>query len=141
MKREIITREKELAVECFPLPENSTLTNVIISDLVDTAKSFKNCIALSSNQIGYCARIFVIKQKDNFMPIINPRIISKTGGHKSMKESCMSRPEKEPVTVRRHKNIRLEFENAKGETIQKDFSGNTSRAIQHMLDHLNGKLV
>jgi peptide deformylase len=70
---------------------------------------------------------------------INPRIIA-ASGEMSEKEGCLSFPEIF-ISVRRHREITVEFVDLDGKARCITAEGILSRAIQHELDHLNGKLL
>lgn len=116
---------------------------VVIENLIDTANDNKDiCAGLAANQLGVLYNIFVIKIDDRFIPIVNPKVVCKTGGIKSGYESCLSRPDKEPIKVRRYKEIIIKYFNIdKGEYVTVKYKGFTSRVLQHEIDHCLGKLI
>jgi peptide deformylase len=109
--------------------------------------SIDNGVALAANQIGVSKRLFVAhmpvdKSKDCFEDFvcINPRIVdldNKFPFH--CEEGCLSLPgyfefRKRPGT------ITLAYQDINGDSHRKDFKDFTAFAIQHELEHLDGKM-
>ena len=123
----------------------------VIDELIATAEANKGrCAGLAANQIGYLARIFIIRLQPSpgvtrWYPIINPEIISRSPERKQEKEWCLSRPDQPPIRVKRHKSITLKYTilNEKGEPeeMKDKISGFNARVVQHELDHFEGKLI
>lgn len=140
MIKDIITDEDELSVQCFNHYSDEKLLK-IANDLVDTANEHKDrCLGLAANQIGYNARVFVIKTPAGYAPIINPEVVCMTGGRKQYLEACLSRLDKEPIRVKRYKRIKIKI-TRDGEQALLEFTGLAARVVQHELDHLNGILI
>jgi peptide deformylase len=72
--------------------------------------------------------------------ILNPTILSMTGGEGVEEEGCLSLP-KIRVDVARPLEIRLSFQDEQFNTYEKTFVGLTARALQHEIDHLEAKLI
>jgi len=72
--------------------------------------------------------------------ILNPTILSMTGGEGVEEEGCLSLP-KIRVDVMRPLEIRLSFQDGQFNTYEKTFVGLTARALQHEIDHLEAKLI
>lgn len=72
--------------------------------------------------------------------LINPKIVWKSKDTDLQVEACFSIPGKEyPVT--RYKKIHLEFFDETGKRHKMKAKGFLARAIQHEVDHLQGKLI
>lgn len=110
-------------------------------------------VGLAAEQIGRDEAICVIDMpedcyneeelelnKDVEMPLIliNPTL-SEPEGSSRRKEGCLSFPDLY-MEVTRPKNITVEYTNLKGETKKVRTYGFLARAVQHEVDHLNGKL-
>ena len=72
--------------------------------------------------------------------ILNPTILSMSGGEGVEEEGCLSLP-KIRVDVMRPLEIRLSFQDELFNTYEKTFVGLTARALQHEIDHLEAKLI
>ena len=71
--------------------------------------------------------------------MINPAIIKREGSSVE-EEGCLSVPGLQ-VRVRRANRIKVTFLNEKGEVPRLPADGLASRAIQHEIDHLSGRLI
>ncbi|MFM7318653.1 MAG: peptide deformylase [bacterium] len=101
-------------------------------------------IGLASNQVGLPFRFFILNltadplQAENEQVYINPEIV-KRHSSSEYEEGCLSLPSLY-AEIRRPKRIRVRFYNLMGELVELDAEGLHARAIQHELDHLDGKL-
>lgn len=112
----------------------------IHTDLIDTASAHPNCIGLAANQIGYNARMFIMKYGSEFILIVNPVITKEGRIKKKALEGCLSYPGKQ-VKVERYSQIVVNYINADGDVVQTKFSKLNARVFQHELDHLNGEVI
>ena len=145
MIKEIIADRAALSVPCVEVADGD-LSGEICQDIIDTATYHQmsgenGCAGLAANQIGYDKRIIAVVINKTFVPMINPVITKKWGGMKSENEGCLSFPGKR-TKIARYKRIRVSFNDYRdGKRIEFNFKGFTARAIQHELDHLEGKLI
>ncbi len=101
-------------------------------------------IGLAANQVGLPFRFFILnltadpEQSENEQVYINPEIV-KRHSTSEYEEGCLSLPALY-AEVRRPKRIRVRFFNLMGELVELDAEGLHARAIQHEIDHLDGKL-
>lgn len=72
--------------------------------------------------------------------VINPRIISSSEEADKEEEGCLSLP-KIRVDVLRPLHIQLAYQDALFVEHTQEFIGLTARALQHEIDHLDGKLI
>jgi len=121
----------------------------LVENMVATMRA-QNGVGLAAPQIGQSLRIAVLEHvpgpkedPSTAVPLqilINPKIISKTGGTEVEEEGCLSIPGIE-VPVARARKIKVKALNERGEAIQFRASGFHARIIQHELDHLDGRLI
>ena len=71
--------------------------------------------------------------------LINP-VITSLDGTETQEEGCLSIPGT-TVKVRRAKKITVQYMDENGEVRQLRAEGLLARAIQHEIDHLNGKVI
>jgi len=110
MIKQIISNEKLMKRKSQDVDIENFSSLFKIKDLIETAQwNEENCAGLAANQIGYLDRIFLMKRNEHFLIFINPKMICGTGGLKSGNESCLSRPDKAPVKIRRYKEVVLEY--------------------------------
>jgi peptide deformylase len=101
-------------------------------------------IGLAANQVALPFRFFLLnlsadpEQADQEMVFINPVIVKR---HSTVEdeEGCLSFPGLY-TNVRRARKIRVRAFNLRGEEIDLEAEELLGRAIQHELDHLDGKL-
>ena len=133
---DIVLRQKSKPVEKIT-PELKRL----ISDMFETLYEAPG-VGLASPQVGVPLRVCVIdlcpEGKKQPIALINPKISRKRGAVKE-DEGCLSLPGIF-ASVKRYENVKVDAINEKGLPVLIEASGMLSRAIQHELDHLDGKL-
>ena len=96
-------------------------------------------IGLAAVQVGVTKRIIVLDAGEGLIRIINPEIRS-LAGVTPLEEGCLSLPGKH-VEVRRPSRISCVFIDENNKKREMNFSGLAAKAVQHEIDHLNGKLI
>lgn len=115
----------------------------LAQDMLDTMYK-SDGVGLAAPQVGVSKRIMVIdvsSEEEPAKPIvfINPEILEKDG-EMIGQEGCLSFPDVF-FEVKRASRVVVRFQNLKGQTLKLTAEGNLlSRAIQHEIDHLDGKL-
>jgi peptide deformylase len=114
----------------------------LIQDLFDSMKRAEG-VGLAAPQIGFLQRVIVVDvsaQAMDKLPIalVNPRILSTTGTVVA-EEGCLSLPDLYGE-VKRAAAIEVEALDAHGESFRFASEGYYARALQHEIDHLDGKL-
>jgi peptide deformylase len=95
-------------------------------------------VGLAAQQIGEALQVCVIEVEDQLHELINPRIVRATGDQTDL-EGCLSLSGYYAYVTRRN-HVVAEAQNRYGKKIRLTGEGLLARAIQHELDHLNGKL-
>lgn len=72
--------------------------------------------------------------------MINPEILSLGSTTRTHEEGCLSIPEFR-VDIERPGSLRVRYMDRTGKTIERDVEGLLATAIQHEIDHLDGKLI
>lgn len=95
-------------------------------------------VGLSANQVGLDMRVFVMGTDEVRMNVFNPEIVeySLEVGH--VNEGCLSYPGL-TLGVKRPTDIKVKFQNEKGEWCEMQLGGITARIFQHEYDHMEGK--
>ena len=96
-------------------------------------------IGLAAPQIGLSLRIAVVDIGQGPIKMINPKILKKSGSD-CLEEGCLSMPG-QTVKVKRAKKVIVKYLDEEGETKKIEAEGLLARAIQHEIDHLNGRLI
>lgn len=112
--------------------------NDLFNDMVETCHRF-DALGLAAPQIGVSKRIFVLEDGTVF---INPKVLVRSGKITSHKEGCLSVGTHNRFDKKRARTIVLEYLDRDGQ-VQKLKTRRKLQAIaiQHEIDHLNGKLV
>ena len=107
--------------------------------LIEHMKFYQG-IGLSANQIGIMERVFVMYsdvKKREVIACFNPKILDESPKKVLMDEGCLSFPGLW-LKVNRPEAIEVEYEDEKGEKIQRELYGLQSRIFQHEYDHMEG---
>jgi peptide deformylase len=92
---------------------------------------------LSANQVGLPYRVFVLGNKEDKIAFFNPNILGVSKEEDVMQEGCLSFPGFH-LTLRRPKEVMIEWQNEKGELQSGKFQGIAARVILHEYDHMEG---
>ncbi len=108
-------------------------------DLLDTLKAHReDCVGLAANMIGEEKRIIAFVDGDGDTVLYNPVLVKKAEPYEA-EEGCLSLTGTRKTT--RYRKIAVRYQNAKGETKQRTFTGFTAEIVQHELDHCEGILI
>ncbi|MEA2047205.1 MAG: peptide deformylase [Campylobacterota bacterium] len=121
----------------------------LLDDMYDTMRA-KNGVGLAAIQIGIEQRVLVInipmevaegqedQPKENTLEMINPVIIEQDGSEK-FQEGCLSVPGIYEE-VERAKHVKVAYFDREGKQHTIEDNDFLAVAIQHEIDHLNGKV-
>lgn len=125
-----ILRKEASLVDVF----DEKLENLII-EMHHTMQLYEG-VGLAAPQLNIPKRIIIF----NFEPLvmINPEIIE-TEGTQTLREGCLSFPQLF-FNIKRAKNIKVKWQDIHGQYHTGEFHDLEATAIQHEVDHLNGKL-
>ena len=124
-----------------PVAEITQEVKKLAADMLETMYAAPG-VGLAAPQVGVSLRICVIDVKPNGksdpLVMINPKIIE--GDNKiSAEEGCLSFPGIYE-SVKRYEKVVAECTDLKGKKIRVKGEGLLAKAIQHEIDHLDGKL-
>ena len=109
-------------------------------DLLDTLIANKDaCVGMAANMIGVHKRIIVFDNEGEYMTMFNPEIIKKSDPY-GAEESCLSLLGG-PRKCKRHRSIKVKWQNREFQTRIKTFEGWSAQIIQHEIDHCDGILI
>lgn len=132
----IITDESKLRSECQDV--SIFEANDIISKLEEELKSSKNTgIGLAANQIGIDKKVCIIRVGSLSLNLANPIITEKEDLCLFRNEGCLSFPDQYLLTKRYNEILVIDMLFPAGRI----FSGYEAVAVQHEIDHLNGKTM
>jgi peptide deformylase len=98
-------------------------------------------------QVGVPRRLLVLdvsdkEEEEGHQPIamINPEIVSLGGDMRTHEEGCLSIPEVR-IDIERPASLTVRYTDRAGQTQELAADGLLATAIQHEIDHLDGKLI
>ena len=135
-----------------PVPEITKATHALVDDMFETMYEAPG-IGLAAPQIGVMERIVVldvarragddgeVEVEENPDPIamINPEIVFFSEELRIHEEGCLSIPDYYEE-VERPDNIRIRYTSLDNKLVEREADGLLATAMQHEVDHLNGKL-
>mgnify|MGYP006442683071 FL=1 len=141
----LVYPDKRLKQVSQPVNEFSKEIKIFIQDLEETFRSFPGCVGIAAPQVGRFERIILVDishkpqhVNHGLLVLINPKIIS-CEGNSLGREGCLSVPDY-TGKVERAKSIVLEALDENGDKQEFRIFGYEARAVQHEIDHLDGKL-
>lgn len=136
MIREICKDETFLAQKAAP----ATVADLgVAQDLMETLIAHKDgCVGMAANMIGVNKRIIAFENDGEYMVMFNPVIVKQSGAYET-DEGCLSLTSTRKT--KRHKVIKVQWQNEKFQTRLKTFTGWTAEIIQHEIDHCEGILI
>jgi len=150
MVREIVVYpDKRLKLISKEVESFNGALHDLLDDMYDTMRS-SNGLGLAAIQIGVNTRALIIniplqdeeleydQPKDNTLEMINPIIVEKEG-MKKFQEGCLSIPGVYE-DVERAKHIKVEYFDRNGNKCTIEDDNFLAVAIQHEIDHLEGKV-
>lgn len=108
----------------------------IVGRLIETVRKTR-AYGIAAPQVGLPHSIIVVGANDEYVPLINPKIIAVSEETLHMEEGCLSFPFL-VLGVNRPATVTVEFHNEQGEKLNLTFSGISARIVQHEIDHLHG---
>lgn len=109
----------------------------LLDDLAATMRDAPG-VGLAAPQLGEALRACVIEVEDHLYELVNPAIVRGDGENRDL-EGCLSIPGYVAYVTRRER-VWVVAQNRSGRKIKVAGSGLLGRALQHELDHLDGKL-
>ncbi len=139
----VIAPNAKLRIQTKPVKKVNSSLIQILKEMVKLTKTFKDPegVGLASTQVGLDGAFFVAKSGNSpageFISVINPKIISTGKGTKKYFEGCLSTPNLWGE-VKRHLQVKVSYQDEKGQLQTKVVKGLLAHIFQHEIDHLNG---
>jgi peptide deformylase len=114
----------------------------LIEDMVETMYAAPG-IGLAATQVGVPSRIFVIdlsvgRDPSQLIAMVNPEFVERDGTQLE-EEGCLSVPGFNATVLRPARAV-VRGVDRNGQPLQLEGSGLLARAVQHEMDHLDGRL-
>lgn len=136
--RPIVTLgDPRLRLKGQPVDSFGKVLHELLDDLTETMRHAPG-VGLAAPQLGEALQACVIEIEDRLHELVNPRVVRADGDDRDL-EGCLSIPGYVAYVTRREK-VWVVAQNRFGRKIRLAGSGLLSRALQHELDHLEGKL-
>ena len=111
----------------------------IAADLLETLKHHRDgCVGMAANMIGVNKAIIVFDNDGTPLEMFNPVILYRKGLYLA-EEGCLSLQGQRKT--KRHRTIKVQWQDRTMQTHVKNFTGWTAQIIQHEVDHCNGILI
>lgn len=140
MKYPIVMHPNEILAR--PTKEVKVITDELIQLLDDMRETMiaHDGIGIAAPQVGRSLRVALVEVEEDFglVELINPVIVRKKGKDIDV-EGCLSFPEIYG-TVERAAEVTVQYVDREGEEYELTATETFARAIQHELDHLEGKV-
>ncbi|HCX69912.1 MAG TPA: peptide deformylase [Firmicutes bacterium] len=126
-----------LRKKALPVEKITRRTQRIIKDMIETLHDAEGA-GLAAPQIGLSERMIVVDVGEGPIALINPQILEADGSQRDV-EGCLSLPGVCGYVTRKDRVV-VEGLNENGKAVRLEAKGLMSRAFQHEIDHLDGKL-
>ncbi len=147
----VVYPDKRLKEVSKPVEKFDEELHTLLDDMYDTMVA-KNGVGLAAIQVGVPLRVLIINRpidvesddprvqqpKENTLEVINPVILEADGSTK-FQEGCLSVPGYYE-DVNRFKKVKIEYQDRHGEKFIIEDDDFLAIALQHEMDHLDGKL-
>jgi peptide deformylase len=133
----VLLGDPRLRLKGLPVDTFGKFLHGLLDDLADTMRHAPG-VGLAAPQLGEALQVCVIEVGQTLYELVNPRIVRVAGDDRDL-EGCLSLPGYYAYVTRSDK-VWVVAQNRKGKKIKVAGSGLLGRALQHELDHLDGKL-
>lgn len=133
--------DPKLRVKTKPVKKISPGLTQTLINMIKLTKTFKDPegVGLAATQVGLEESFFVAKNGENFISVINPKLLKLGKRTKKYFEGCLSVPNMWGE-VNRAIYIKVSYQDESGKTITVPLKGVLAWIFQHEIDHLNGIL-
>ena len=136
--RPIVTLgDPRLRLKGEPVDSFGKYLHELLGDLAETMRDAPG-VGLAAPQLGVALQACVVEVEDKLHELVNPRVVRSTGEDRDL-EGCLSIPGYVAYVTRKEK-VWVVAQNRHGRQYRMAGSGVLGRALQHELDHLDGKL-
>ena len=133
----VMLGDPRLRLKGRPVDSFGRYLHELLDDLAQTMRDAPG-VGLAAPQLGEPLRVCVIEVESQLYELVNPKIVRSSGDDRDL-EGCLSIPGYVAYVTRRER-VWVVAQNRTGRKIRVAGSGLLGRALQHELDHLEGKL-
>src|SRR5438477_6692753 len=133
----VLLGDPRLRLKGQPVDSFGKVLHELLDDLTESMRDAPG-VGLAAPQLGEPVQACVIEIAGQLHELVNPRIVRTDGDDRDL-EGCLSIPGYVAYVTRRER-VWVVAQNRFGRGIKLAGSGLLARAMQHELDHLDGKL-
>ena len=133
----LLLGDSRLRLKGQPVDSFGKYLHELLDDLTDSMRHAPG-IGLAAPQIGEAKQACVVEVESRLYELVNPRIVRADGDDRDL-EGCLSLPGYVAYVTRREK-VWIAAQDRHGKKFKMAGVGLLGRALQHELDHLDGKL-
>ncbi len=133
----VLLGDPRLRLQGQPVTSFNKSLRELIDDLIHTMRHAPG-VGLAAPQLGEALDVAVVEVEGRAFELVNPRIVRSEGDDRDL-EGCLSIPGYVAYVTRRER-VWVVAQNRVGKKYKVAGSGLLGRALQHELDHLDGKL-
>ena len=133
----VLLGDPRLRLRGQPVDSFGRYLHELLDDLAHTMRDAPG-VGLAAPQLGVALQACVIEVEDRLYELVNPRIVRSEGDDRDL-EGCLSIPGFVAYVTRRER-VWVVAQDRFGKKVKVAGSGLLGRALQHELDHLEGKL-
>jgi len=133
----VMLGDPRLRLKGQPVDSFGRYLHELLDDLAETMRAAPG-VGLAAPQVGVALQACVVEVENQLHELVNPRIVRATGDERDL-EGCLSLPGY-VAFVNRPERVWVVAQNRHGRKVKVHGTGLLSRALQHELDHLQGKL-
>jgi peptide deformylase len=133
----LLLGDSRLRLKGQPVDSFGKYLHELLDDLADSMRHAPG-VGLAAPQIGEAKQACVVEVESRLYELVNPRIVRADGDDRDL-EGCLSLPGYVAYVTRREK-VWIAAQDRHGKKFKMAGSGLLGRALQHELDHLDGKL-
>lgn len=141
-KDSLLLRMKSTYIK--PNPEDIVLQNFVKRLYTTVTDSMSLGVGIAAPQVGILKNIIWVQRldKDNipFEVYLNPKINTYSKTTQTIREGCLSIPDRSEILNKRSQEIQIEYDTMEGVHKYETIEGFTAVIFQHEIDHLNGIL-
>ena len=140
----LILPDKKLRAKSASVSKITGDIRTVVDDMFETMYDAPG-IGLAAVQIGVPRRLIVLDTSEKEaepepLVLINPEILSLGSEMRLHEEGCLSIPDVR-LEIERPSSLVVRYLDREGKVRERPAEGLASTAIQHEIDHLNGKLI
>jgi peptide deformylase len=133
----VMLGDPRLRLKGKPVDAFGKYLHELLDDLAHTMRDAPG-VGLAAPQLGEPLQACVVEVEDTLYELVNPRIVRASGDDRDL-EGCLSIPGY-VAYVNRHERVWVVAQDRRGKKFKVSGIGLLGRALQHELDHLDGKL-